>query len=281
MAQTTTTQLGPDAVAHPAGVSSLPDTVPAHHHLKGDRDADSDLTFSDLPPFPDDVPTAPLFRLSLKKLLDHDQDEEDRLWQACCDLGFFYLDLRNGLPSKRDSLHASNNDGDGELDGDALLKDAYDLFHLGDEVFDLPTEEKVKYDFNDQGSYFGYKGLGAGVVDAKNTRDRNEFYNVSKDDLLGISKPLPAPEVLKREQSRALLKRYMQRSHAVVSLILGFLNGRLGLESGKLEGLHRLRGVSGDQVRCVWWLSMTMLPVLMLLQRWVRAPPQPMDDQKM
>jgi hypothetical protein len=255
MAHTTTTQLGPEAIAHPAEIATLPAPVPAHHHLDNDDDNDNhskdDLTFPDLPPFPHDVPTAPLFRLSLKKLIDHDAEEEDRLWRACCDLGFFYLDLRAGTPSKRDSFQTADadHDGDGELDGDALLQDAYDLFNLGDEIFDLPVEEKEKYDFNDQGSYFGYKGLGAGVVDAQNTRDRNEFYNVSKDDIFGISEALPAPDVLKKEQNRALLKRYMQRSHAVVSLILGVLNARLGFERGKLESLHRLRGVSGDQVR--------------------------------
>jgi hypothetical protein len=44
--------------------------------------------------------------------------------------------------------------------------------------FDLEVAEKVKYDFKDQGSYFGYKGYGEGIIDAKGTKDRNEFYNV-------------------------------------------------------------------------------------------------------
>lgn len=267
MTHTTATQIGTEAIAHPSGTDSLPAPVPELHHLKekpNGATANDDLTFHDLPPFPDDVPTAPLFRLSLKRLLDHDSEEEDKLWQACRNLGFFYLDLRDGLPSKRDSFQsASNEDGDGELNGDGLLKDAEALFRLGEKVFELSDEEKQKYDFKDQGSYFGYKGLGSGVIDAKGTRDRNEFYNTSKDDLLGVSEKLPAPEVLKKEESRALLKSYMQRSHAVVSLILSQLNTRLALPSETLQNLHRLRGVSGDQVR------------------WVRSPPQPMDDRKM
>ena len=40
-------------------------------------------------------------------------------------------------------------------------------------------EEKVRYDFMEQGSYFGYKGYGAGIVDKEGNRHRNEFYNVS------------------------------------------------------------------------------------------------------
>ena len=53
----------------------------------------------------------------------------------------------------------------------------------------------------------------------------------------------------------------MQHSHAVVSLLLGLLDAKLGLPLEKLESLHRLRAVSGDQVR------------------WVFAPTQPQDDR--
>ncbi|KAK4542485.1 hypothetical protein LTR36_006737 [Oleoguttula mirabilis] len=269
MTQTASTQLGASAIAHPQDGVGVLAPVPKLHHLEetpvqartnGDDEGADELTFQDLPPFPDDVPTAPLLRLSLKKLLDRDPQEETSLWRACCDLGFFYLDLRSGEQSKRDSFH---EDGDGELNGDALLKDADALFHLGEQLFSLPDAEKQKYDFKDQGSYFGYKGLGSGVLDSKGTRDRNEFYNTSKDDHLGLSERLPAPDLLQKDDSRALLKSYMQRSHAIVSLILGQLNSRLGLPSETLQSLHRLRGASGDQVR------------------WVRSPPQPMDDRKL
>lgn len=223
--------------------------------------------FNDLPPFPDDVPTAPLLRLSLKKLVEGDTQEEEKLWKACCELGFFYLDLRGAVSkAKRDSaqdLHstAQEDDKDGVIDGDGLLQDADTLFGLGEKLFQLPVEEKQKYDFKPQGSYFGYKGYGTGIVDAAGTRDRNEFYNVSKDDMLSISKPWPAPELL--EEQRPLFKSYMQRSHAIVSLVLAQLNERLGLPDHTLQKLHRLRGTSGDQLR------------------WVSAPPQPMDDRKM
>ncbi|KJK84809.1 hypothetical protein H633G_11402, partial [Metarhizium anisopliae BRIP 53284] len=45
------------------------------------------------PPFPDDVPTAPLLRLSLAKLRAREPDEVRRFTAACEALGFFYLDL--------------------------------------------------------------------------------------------------------------------------------------------------------------------------------------------
>ena len=94
--------------------------------------------FHGIPPFPDDVPTVPLLRLSLKKLYHEDQDESRRLFQVSKDLGFFYLDLR-GTPT-----------------GHSILQDVDDLFTVGEELFDLDVEEKQKYDFSAQKSYFGY-----------------------------------------------------------------------------------------------------------------------------
>ena len=95
--------------------------------------------YAGLPAFPDDVPTAPLLRLSLKSLLSHDPSEIQRFIAACEDLGFFYLDL-SGVPS-----------------GQSILKDADKLFGVGEELFELPLEEKKKYDFMKENSYFGYK----------------------------------------------------------------------------------------------------------------------------
>ncbi|RMX72420.1 hypothetical protein D0869_14638 [Hortaea werneckii] len=266
MAQTTETQIGPSAVAAPASTTNtLPIPAPQLHHLEKDDDEENDgFAFDDLPPFPENIPTAPLLRLNLNRLLQGNKQETEKLWNTCRDIGFFYLDLRNGQAGKRDSVQEEDDEAvASQLDGDGLLEDAAHLFTLGEKLFMLPTEEKQQYDFKDRGSYFGYKGLGAGVIDSKGTRDRNEFYNVSKDDLLGIGEPLPAPAVLKQVDSRKLLGRYMRRSHAIVSLILSLLNGKLGLPAGTLESLHRLDAVSGDQVR------------------WVRSPPQVMDNKQM
>lgn len=114
------------------------------------------------PPFPDDVPTAPLLRLSLTKLLQRDEGEVNRFVRACEDLGFFYLDLSGP--------------------GDSLLADADALFKVNSDLYDLPLEEKKKYDFTLKKSYFGYKGYGANVVDRDGNLDRNEFYNASTCD---------------------------------------------------------------------------------------------------
>lgn len=120
---------------------------------------DSD-NFPDIPPFPTDVSTAPLLRLSLENLLNRDKDEFQRFCRACEDIGFFYLDLR------------------GAEKGITILEDAEKLFGVGARLFDLDLEEKRKYDFSAQNSYFGYKEKGAAVVDRDGNPDRNEFYNV-------------------------------------------------------------------------------------------------------
>ncbi|EAA66061.1 hypothetical protein AN0188.2 [Aspergillus nidulans FGSC A4] len=198
--------------------------------------------FSGLPPFPDDVPTAPLLRLSLKDLLAGNETEIEKLSKACEDIGFFYLDMRDAGTVTQ------------------ILEDADKLFEIGAGLFELPLEEKKKYDLSSQKSYFGYKAQGAAVVDRQGNLDRNEFYNVSKDDIMGISGPLPAPDIINK--NRHILESFIKYSHSIVTLILSILNTSLGLPESTLTNIHRLHAVSGDQVR------------------FVKAPPQPADDRR-
>lgn len=118
----------------------------------------SDSTEVAGPPFPENVPTAPLLQISMSKLVNREPGEVQRFVQACKNLGFFYLDLRGS--------------------GDEILSQSCRLFDVGAELFDLPLEEKLKYNFASQNSYFGYKHLGAAVADKHGRLDRNEFYNV-------------------------------------------------------------------------------------------------------
>ncbi|MCJ1405046.1 hypothetical protein MMC11_008272 [Xylographa trunciseda] len=185
--------------------------------------------FSSIPPFPNDVSCVPLLKLSFKKLQDGDSEESNRLFEASKQLGFFYLDLRD------------------TLEGDSILEDVDKLFRIGEQLFDLEVEEKQKYDFSGQKSYFGYKGYGKAIIDKEGTLDRNEFYNVSKDDLLALSPPLPAPSIL--AHNRPLLSSYIHSSHSILSLLLTHLNQHLHLPPGTLTSLHRLTAPSGDQVR--------------------------------
>lgn len=77
-------------------------------------------------------------------------------------------------------------------------------------------EELNKYDFKNQGSYFGYKGLGGSVLkkDGKIVLDANEFYNVSKDDVLGnVDTRCAQPAML--QQHDAVLRSFIESAHQV------------------------------------------------------------------
>ena len=142
-----------------------------------------------------------------------------------------------------------------------MLDDANQLFDVGKELFQLPVEEKKKYDFMHENVYFGYKGMGAIVVDKHGNLDRNEFYNVSKDYIFGIGRKWPAPDCL--EHRRNLIKSFMEGAHGVVTVVLELLNDYLKLPKGTFQRMHRLRnGQSGDQVR------------------FIKAPPQPEGDRR-
>jgi isopenicillin N synthase-like dioxygenase len=116
--------------------------------------------FENIPPFPDDVPTAPLVCLSFEKLLKHDNEEVHRFCDACEGLGFFYLDLC-----------------DVEM-GNSILSVADRLFPVGEQLLALDLAEKMKYDFSKENSYFGYKAMGSSLLTKSGKLDKNEFYNV-------------------------------------------------------------------------------------------------------
>jgi len=187
--------------------------------------------FSDLPPFPSDVPTAPLSQLSLQKLLSGDTAESERLFEICQNLGFFYLELCGVSP------------------GDELLRDVATLFNVGKELFDLPVEEKVSYDYTMKTDNMGYKSVGASYIDRQGTRDGNEMYNVSKDDILGIAETLPQPPIL--THNRHVIESYIHNAHSIVTLVLNHLNDHLHLPPSTLTNLHKKTSLSGDQIRFI------------------------------
>ncbi|PQE08494.1 Oxoglutarate iron-dependent dioxygenase protein [Rutstroemia sp. NJR-2017a BBW] len=198
------------------------------------------LSFRRLPPFPDDMPTAPLHRLSLSALRKT-VVESEALFAASKNLGFFYLDLRD------DDL------------GNALIQGSDQVFGIGPDIFDLGREKLAKYDHAAKGSIMGYKGYGSQVVDEKGNLDRNEFFNIPKDDILGISQePLPQPDII--HQRADLLKSFMTNAHKLVTLIFTHLEKHLQLPPQALTSLHRLTSPSGDHIRLI------------------RAPAQPPSD---
>lgn len=79
-------------------------------------------------PFPADVPTISLARISLAKLLEGDEDEAQLLFDVCTHEGFFYLDLTT------------------DPKGSKFLDKAQQLHQVGKEVFNnVPVVEKTSF----------------------------------------------------------------------------------------------------------------------------------------
>lgn len=178
-----------------------------------------------LPPFPSDVECADIYEVDYPKLASGDREEARKVFDASRGYGFFYL---------------SNTDIDYQY-----------MFDVAQETFDLPVDEKMKYEMGNQGGYFGYKMSGSNYIDDKGTPDNMEFYNVSKDDVMRIGKykdsPLDHPETIKRR--RAELEKYMMACHEVTLVILRVLGEQLGLDPETLPNMHKLREQSVDQAR--------------------------------
>lgn len=93
-------------------------------------------------------------------------------------------------------------------------------------------------------------------MDKEGTPDANEFYNLSKDDILDqLKPPLPHPDVIQAE--RYLIKSFILHSHAIVLTLLRHISACLGLHPTRpkhdssadvLPSLHRLNVSSEDQI---------------------------------
>ena len=93
--------------------------------------------FGAYPPFPEDVPTASLPKISFHKLTSGDQAEANKVFQACRANGFFLLDLQN------------------DPAGEKLLQDIETLFAITKGVMDMTLEEKGKYKQNPPADLLG------------------------------------------------------------------------------------------------------------------------------
>ncbi|KIX99381.1 uncharacterized protein Z520_04957 [Fonsecaea multimorphosa CBS 102226] len=179
-----------------------------------------------IPPFASDVPVADIATVDFDLLTQGDPEQARILLHSCQNYGFFYL---------------SNHHVDSGF-----------MFDLADGVFSLPLDEKLKYDMGTTGHYYGYKRSGAMFVDDKGTKDHSEFYNVSKDEVLGVPQPRPTvsghhPQVVLDRFEE--LKTFMKSCHNVIYAITRSLGKSLGLPDGLLESLHELDKPSVDQAR--------------------------------
>ncbi|KAH6661311.1 hypothetical protein BKA67DRAFT_654431 [Truncatella angustata] len=196
------------------------------------KDRYTEFTPEQYPPFPDGLPVVELQTISLDKLLKGDENAQDEVFEICKGRGFFYLDLR------------------GSGVGDDFLKNAEQIARVGEETFDLPVDEKMRYTLgNKVRTLFGYKFVGATVTDKQGTKDTAEFFNVAKNDMIvpdeQMKYPWPAPIL----DSKPLFREYIETAHSMGMLLLGILAERLGVDAAEITSKHRISELAGDHVR--------------------------------
>ncbi|KAF1958642.1 Clavaminate synthase-like protein [Byssothecium circinans] len=151
-----------------------------------------------------------------------------------------------------------------EIASETLLAGSNEKFDLMEKFYELPVEEKLKYDFTAEGKYFGYKWLGAGVIDRKGTRDKNEIYSVFRSQKMSYSLSLrstPSPLNHHREARRSV--ELHQRHQRCLATLFASLEKSLDPPASTFTSLHRLYSPSGSHVR------------------FIRAPPQPVDQRSL
>ena len=187
-------------------------------------------SLDDLPPFPDNVPTAPIASILLTKLLADDEEEGKRVLEACQTHGFFYLDMRDAP------------------EGEALIEEAEQLREVATKAFDHPLEEKTKYALLKGVSLWGYKEAGTVKKTDPNKRpDTTEFFNVSKDHMHGITPTRDYPAEI--EAAKPVLRDFTKNAHSTGMLVLGILARQLGLQATDLTDRNIFTHPSGDHCR--------------------------------
>ena len=90
----------------------------------------SEKIFAAVPPFPDDLPVAPMPVIPLSSLSSGKEAIGKTLLDACKEFGFFLLDLR------------------GDTVGEMIQEEIDSLFVLSKKIMELPEDVKRKYAHN-------------------------------------------------------------------------------------------------------------------------------------
>lgn len=120
---------------------------------------------------------------------------------------------------------------------------------LAHHAFAIPMDQKLKVKQGTFRSLFGYKS--AGVVaqtDEHKRKDHGEFWNVSKDDMLGQAQnPVPYPKMI--QDAAPNFKDFSVTAHSIGLVVLEILAGKLGISPKELTLRHRITEQSGDHIR--------------------------------
>lgn len=180
------------------------------------------------PDFPEDVPTQDLIVIDFQKVLENDAAEEDLLWKAATECGFWYM-----------KNHGAEN----------LVEP---MFETGRQTLALPMDEKMKYWQGNQGDSFGYKAAGATFSDFNGNTDVAEFLNISKNDALAYPTVVNRsyPQTVQANMESAV-RPFIQQCVDVCETLLRVFEKKLDLKNGELAERHRVENKSICESRCI------------------------------
>ncbi|KAI9699568.1 MAG: hypothetical protein M1820_007066 [Bogoriella megaspora] len=181
-------------------------------------------------PFPEEVATVELEKISLCRLLNGDDIEAERVFDICTTTGFFYLDMLDHAAGRR------------------IWKSACDICQLGHDLLaETPMEEKVK--FKPLGGIRVFdRGYLARTADKVGEPDEREIFNVPQSELFGTKiEGGGLPSWLTEHEGT--FKTTLEIGSVVANAVLAVLEKRLQLPTGSFTKLHRLNDDSGDFVR--------------------------------
>ncbi|KAI0454621.1 oxidoreductase [Xylaria acuta] len=190
----------------------------------------SEKLFENIPPFPNDIPTAPISTISLAGLRSGDHSVAASLLTSAQELGFFLLDLRD------DDI------------GKVLVEEIDKLFAMSKIVFNLPKETKQLYLHNAPKSFLGYKPQGYSKVETKQP-DRFEWFNLGQDGLTGCAPLQPLPPVM--ESNLPLFKSFLKHGQNIIEMISRTLATQLGLPPDSFTSLQSPSKPSGTVIRFI------------------------------
>lgn len=182
------------------------------------------------PPFPDDIPVAPLLVIDYALIKAGDQDEIDKLWKAATELGFWYT---------------KNHDMDKEVE---------DMYELSTKTLELPLEEKIKSE--------GHKRNGRWATDETGSPDNIEFMDIAKDDILAWPKRIlrSYPHTVNDLTIESTLKPYLLKSLDLCFTAFNIFDDKLGLPAGRLVQNHTGDNISRSEIRCIRCLPRPEVP---------------------
>ncbi|KAM3075715.1 hypothetical protein ACMFMG_007846 [Clarireedia jacksonii] len=179
--------------------------------------------------FPNDVPTIPLARISIAKLLSGDEEEAKTLFHVCSNEGFFYLDLNTepkgqNFSNKAQKLHH-------------VAKDVFQNVSIDDKLSFIPTDSSGHLDT-------GYKCTS---LDKDRNPDRVEFLNISHYGLLCEPEKYTLPPWLSKHED--LYRSFIEDGNWIANIIFTILEKELHLSPGTLTSIHQTKDASGDFLR--------------------------------